>query len=141
MARAVRSNSSIKPAAFAVIATMLIVTGCARNAPSLPPDLEGDASAISTAMSNVPQDIQQMTCKQINAEIENLAEHDSYLEQQIKENRGKNQVAGYIAGVIFLPALLATENDDGTKTLLDENQKRRDHLVVAYRGNNCPSTY
>tara|TARA_B100000424_G_scaffold263924_1_gene251732 strand:+ start:1245 stop:1556 length:312 start_codon:yes stop_codon:yes gene_type:complete len=97
-------------------------------------------AAIDKAMAAVPQDIKSLSCQQINTEIEDLADHDSYLEQKINANRGRNQVAGYIAGVLFLPAIFAVDNDDGTKTLLDENQVRRDHLVVAYRGKNCPST-
>ena len=91
-------------------------------------------------MQTVPHEVKQLTCSEINGEIEHLAEHDSYLEERIRANRGQNQVAGYIAGVFFLPAILAVDNDDGTKTLLDTNQVRRDHLIVAYRGKNCPST-
>lgn len=91
-------------------------------------------------MTKVPANVRAMNCRQINQEIEHLAENDSELEQQIQSNRGRNQVAGYIAGVIFLPALLAVDNDSGTKSLLDQNQHYRDELVIAYRGKDCPAT-
>lgn len=136
MEKAVRSSSSIS---VCLVALAIAVGGCARNAPALPPELGSSEAAIEKAMAAVPQNIKQMTCKQINFEIENLAQHDSYLEQKIQANRGKNQFAGYIAGVLFLPAIFAVENDDGTKTMLDENQMRRDHLVIAYRAKECPA--
>lgn len=136
MEKAVRSGSSIS---ICLVVLALAVGGCARNAPALPPELGNDEAAIAKAMAAVPQTVKQMSCKQINLEIENLAQHDSYLEQKIQANRGKNQFAGYIAGVLFLPAIFAVENDDGTKTMLDKNQMHRDHLVVAYRAKECPA--
>ena len=136
MAKAVRSSSSIS---VCLVALAIVVGGCARNAPALPPELGNDEAAIAKAMAAVPQAVKQMSCKQINLEIENLAKHDSYLEEKIQANRGKNQFAGYIAGVLFLPAIFAVDNDDGTKSMLDENQLRRDHLVIAYRAKECPA--
>jgi hypothetical protein len=91
-------------------------------------------------MNSVPLEIQKMTCADINADIERLAQQDGYLDEQIRRHRGKNQTAGYIAATLFLPVILATESNNRTKGLLDQNQIRRDHLVVAFRGKHCPMT-
>lgn len=118
-----------------------IVVGCARSAPVLPPDTSGgDPAAISKTMLSVPLFIKAMSCTEINSEFENLAKNDQALEKQIHSNRHKNQTAGYIAGVIFPPMLLAVDNDDSSKNLLDQNQFRRDQLIITFRAKNCPTT-
>jgi hypothetical protein len=78
-----------------------------------------------------------MACDEINQELTNLTIHDSQLEAQIHGNRGQNQAAGYIAGVIFLPAVLAADNDKSAKGLLDRNQTHRDHLILAQKVKGC----
>ncbi|HJO88560.1 MAG: hypothetical protein QF553_04465 [Alphaproteobacteria bacterium] len=63
--------------------------------------------------------------------------HDSQLETEIHGNRGKNQASAYIAGVIFLPAILAVDNDKRAKILLDQNQKYRDELIFGQKAKDC----
>lgn len=132
-----RSNLSINVWTLALSA---LLAGCARSAPNLPADYQGDRAALDRAMTKVPANVLALNCGQINQEIERLAENDSALDRQIQSNRGQNQVAGYIAGVFFLPAILAVDSDSGTKNLLDQNQLYRDNLVVAFRGKKCPVT-
>ena len=122
------------------ILLVLLTAACARIAPALPPEINTDVSALSAAFAGVPAEIRAMSCGGINTAIESLAENDDQLERQIQANRGQNQAAGFIAGVLFLPAILAVENDGGAKDRLDQNQRRRDDLIVAFRGNDCPST-
>lgn len=123
---------------IALFSLLLVAVGCARSAPPLPPDYVSDPNALASALEKVPPEIKKLDCEQINAEIENLTKQDQRLEEKIQSKRGKNQTVGYIAAVLFLPAILAAENDEGSKSLLDENQVRRDNLIVAFRGNACP---
>ncbi len=124
-----------------LVVGVLAVSACARSAPALPDkSYNDDPVALAKALESVPMSIKEMTCAEINSDIGNLAKHDSNLERQIESNRGKNQTAGYIAGVLFPPLILATEHDNGAKALLDENQLRRDHLIITYRGKKCPDT-
>lgn len=125
---------------FLLISAFILV-GCARSAPVLPPDTSSDdPTALSKAMLSVPPSIKAMSCTEINSEFENLAKNDQVLEEQIHSNRHKNQTAGYIAGVIFPPLLLAVDNDDSAKGLLDKNQYYRDQLIITFRAKKCPTT-
>lgn len=38
---------------------------------------------------------------------------------------------------MFLPAILAVDNDKSTKSLLDQNQKHRDQLIFAQKAKGC----
>lgn len=91
-------------------------------------------------MLSVPLSVKAMSCTEINSEFENLAENDQVLEEQIHSNRHKNQTAGYIAGVLFPPMLLAVDNDNSAKSQLDQNQSYRDQLIITFRAKNCPTT-
>ncbi len=134
MERAGRLPLQIRLTSLVLIA---VIYGCARTAPELPPDYILNMESPKALLSQVPPLIRGMTCDEINQDLTNLSMHDSQLEAEIQGNRGKNQTAGYIAGVLFFPAILAVDNDKSTKSLLDQNQKHRDHLIFAQKAKGC----
>ena len=117
----------------------LFVVGCARSAPPLPSSTSNSDETKEQVIARLPITTRNINCKEIFLELEGLKEHDSKLSIQIQGNRGTNQAAGYIGGVLFLPALLAVENDKSAKAMLDQNQYRRDQLIVAQWAKSCPS--
>ncbi len=115
----------------------VLLVGCARPAPPLPETVKALNQTLEQAVANLPASTRSLSCRDIGLKMDALKEHDSRLNQQIQSNRGKNQVAGYIGGVLFPPALLAVDNDSLRKALLDQNQLRRDELIVAQSAKNC----
>jgi len=122
-----------------VVAMSVVVAGCARQAVNLPPEIGDDRAALSAALGKLPDDIKKMSCFEIKDDYQHLAKHDADLEQRITANRGKDQAAALLTGFI-VPAMASANRDDVTKKLLDDNQIRRDHLIVAMRANSCPSS-
>ncbi|RVU39170.1 hypothetical protein EOI86_07940 [Hwanghaeella grinnelliae] len=123
--------------AFAVAATMLVA--CARNAPALPKD----SSSINAEGSLSTEDFSDadiaMSCEQIDVEQDRIRTDAAAYGQEIAKNRGQNQAAGYVAGVLFPPALLATVHNDAEKAELDALQARFDVIQALKRVKNCPS--
>ncbi|MDP6031577.1 MAG: hypothetical protein QGH78_03860 [Alphaproteobacteria bacterium] len=117
--------------------SVIAIYGCARTAPELPPNYTHNAGSPKELLSQVFLPIRGMTCDEIKKQLTNLSMHDSQLETEIHGNRGKNQASAYIAGVIFLPAILAVDNDKRAKILLDQNQKYRDELIFGQKAKDC----
>tara|TARA_B100000676_G_scaffold293340_1_gene329957 strand:+ start:104 stop:514 length:411 start_codon:yes stop_codon:yes gene_type:complete len=115
----------------------ILLVGCARPAPPIPETAKALNQTLEQAVANLPASTRRLSCRDIGLKMDALKEHDSRLNQQIQSNRRKNQVAGYIGGVLFPPALLAVDNDSLRKALLDQNQVRRDELIVAQSAKNC----
>jgi len=123
---------------FAGLVFAALLTGaCAREAPSLPAE---SAASSESILGSLPENVRSLTCGRIAAALAKLAEHDRQLESVIGNNRSGNQAAGYIAGVIFPPAILAAENNGAEKTQLDRNQKKRDELLLAQKAKRCAAT-
>lgn len=117
----------------------LIAAGCARNAPELPQD-RSSVNAVNglTKHDFLERDL-AMDCAAIVSENKSIrAEADKY-NATIQGNRQNNQVAGYIAGVLFLPAALATEQNTAEKARLDKLQHRFDTLQKLKRFRSCSS--
>ena len=106
-----------------------VVAACARRAPDLPADY-GSVSAERrlTAQDFRDADLQR-TCSDIDTELAILDTKMNELDDGIRAKSGSNQAAGYVAGVIFPPAILATDNSAEAKLSLDEHQARAGRLV------------
>jgi|TARA_B100001964_G_C14071083_1_gene525912 hypothetical protein len=124
----------IRLASFVLV---IVIYGCARTAPELPQNYTHNASSPKKLLSQVFQPIRGMTCNEIELELEGLSTHDSQLETEIYSNRSKNQTAAYIASVFFLPAILVVDNNEFSKSLLDQNQKYRDQLIFGQKVKGC----
>jgi hypothetical protein len=117
---------------------LLLIAGCARNAPPLPPDLSHlpPEQRLLTGDAESPEG--RMDCLALQQEAAlNRAQIRQY-EGVILANRGHNQAVGYIAGVVFVPALLAVKNDDDAKKNLDQLQAKADRIDRLGKARSCP---
>jgi len=105
----------------------------------LPTVNDHNAATAPQAMTGVAPEIQKMTCAEMDQDFERLAQQDAFLEQGIHAHRTKNQAASYLSGFLLTP--IVAEHDEEAKALLDQNQNRRDQLIVALRANHCSTTY
>lgn len=127
---------SLTSKAFAV-ALALSVAACARQAPSLPPDYGDGAMDSTQAVKSLPAHIQALSCGDIDRRLALIEKNDRALEETIRANRATNQAAGYIASVIFPPALFAAEHDGVAKGELNQNQEKRDQLLLVQKNKRC----
>ena len=120
-----------------LLAALVGLAACARSAPELPPDSGSTHATESLQMEQLEPAEAAASCTEIaNSLSRNKREADA-LEAQIAGNRGQNQATAYIGGVLFLPALLATEGDYDAKDGLDRLQRERDRLIALKRLKSC----
>jgi len=136
MAKVVRSNSQISRDVVSVLAAVLL-TACARAAPELPPDYGSMRSSERLTKENFTTTDLKYSGSDIRKERSELAIAEEKYEFSIRSKRGGNQTAGYIAAVLFPPALLATKHSTEEKNALDKIQERRDILIALERFKNC----
>ena len=78
-----------------------------------------------------------MDCAALKEEAaRNRASKQQY-EGVIVANRAQNQAAAYVGGVLFVPALLATRNDDEAKQNLDQLQTQADRIDRLSKARRC----
>jgi hypothetical protein len=110
------------------LAALLAVAACARNSPSLPPDL----SHLPADQRLLPGDADsaeaKMDCPALKQESLRNRAAAQQQEGVIGANRGHNQAVGYAGGVLFAPLLLASRNDDEAKKSLDQLQVQADRI-------------
>ena len=111
--------------------------GCARNAPSLPPDL-GHLPATERLLAG---DIESAEGKLDCVELENASSQSRALSKQLEEmiasKRGQNQAVGYFSGLLFPPLLLAAEHSTDAKKVLDDEQAKRDRIDRLSKAKTC----
>jgi cell division protein ZapA (FtsZ GTPase activity inhibitor) len=118
-----------------VFLAMLVVQGCARNAPELPDLQEINNAPTPNAVSN--HDALEVKCDQLDYHLAQLAEEADQLSNAIKADRGRNQVAGYLGGLFIVP-LLAMKEHQEEKQRLDEIQVERDGIYAEKKQFRCP---
>ncbi|MGD0191005.1 MAG: hypothetical protein ABSD74_09715 [Rhizomicrobium sp.] len=115
---------------------VLAVAACAREAPPLPAADTFNAPAIQPAMSE--QDRLQR-CSVLVIQVADLRREMATIEDVITGHRQKDQVEGYLADVLFPPALLAIDQEKTRKAELDERQKKIDDLLIEQHALHCPA--
>lgn len=114
----------------------IILAGCARRAPDLPPAYAShNDEEIAIALGITDKD-KALSCFRIKIDQQMAAKKYEQNEAIIESNRAHNQVTGYI-GVFFPPALIAADNDDEIKAQLDTLQKRKDQLDYLWKSKSC----
>ena len=103
-----------------LLAITIILNGCARAAPELPDAQRLDAMSRSSTYAN-------SNCPQILQKISDLESEKRQMEYIIQSNRGRNQAAGYFAGLFIVP-IVAVDNNSIEKARLDEIQIQLDEL-------------
>ena len=109
-----------------LLAVAIILAGCARAAPDLPDAKRLDDMSRSSIYAN-------SDCPQILQKISDLESEKRQMEFIIHSNRGRNQAAGYFAGLFIVP-IVAVDNNSSEKAQLDDIQVRLDELRAV--GNN-----
>lgn len=103
-----------------LLAVVIILAGCARAAPDLPDAKRLDDMSRSSVYAN-------SDCPQILQKISDLESEKRQMESIIHSNRGRNQAAGYFAGLFIVP-IVAVDNNSSEKAQLDDIQVRLDEL-------------
>jgi hypothetical protein len=119
------------------LAALMAVAACARNSPSLPPDL----SHLPADQRLLPGDTDSPEAKMDCAALKQEALRNRAATQQqeglIASNRGHNQAVVYAGGVLFPPLLLASRNDDEAKKSLDQLQVQADRIDRLSKAKSC----
>jgi hypothetical protein len=106
----------------------LLLWGCASSAPALPPDTTGTTSQHHvTAADFAPADM-ALSCADVTAERASVKNKIDTANANIIANRQKNQIAGYIGGVVSPLAYLATEGNYADKDAVKAAYARQDVL-------------
>lgn len=128
-----RSSKLLSP--FVFVVAVMVISGCSRGAPTLP----------SVNQRPQPEPIVQKTptelseqCEKYNSRLSRLRQEEDTLNWQIKGDRGKNQVAGYLGAFLILP-YLATEHHPQEKARLDAIQIERDGIYQEMKARRCPT--
>lgn len=119
---------------------LMLIAGCARNAPPLPPDLSHLPPEQRLLAGDAESPEGRMDCPALQQEAEQSRAQIRQYEGVILANRGQNQAAGYIGAALFLPALLAVRNDDDAKKNLDQLQAKADRIDRLRKAKGCPIT-
>ena len=129
----------IKNRIFAVAALGLLVAGCAGQSSELPPDYGSVNAEKTLGLQDFEPGDEAMSCAAISDEMIQIDGQVAGYKGNIKANLKKNQIAGYVAGTLFLPAVLATENNSEDKDAIAELIARKDVLIGLNRVKNCAS--
>lgn len=129
------------PSRISLFAALFVFAagGCARSAPELPPDYGSVDAPKRLSIGDFSKADMKMSCPDLDREFALLSKKMEALDHQIRSKHGSNQAAGYIAGVLFPPALLAMESSSEQKQALDQHQDRSDTLLALKRVKNCAS--
>lgn len=120
---------------LSMLLTVLLM-GCARGAPDLPPDTRGKTPQEAVRLLEISKDDMKLGCVEITREKQGLTRVHDIEEATIRSNRTNNQVAGYF-GTFFPPAYLATTHNSESKNKLDSIQVRFDQLYFLGHVKNC----
>jgi len=119
----------------------IIIAGCATQARDLPIDHSSIIAKQRLSIHDFNAVDAKLTCSEIDEELKTLEEHYSIQLNDIKSKRQQNQINGYIGGVFFLPALLATDNSTEAKKKIDDINKAKDLLYKLRAFKKCPINY
>lgn len=98
------------------------------NAPALPPDTTGSTATYHLTANDFSANDNALSCVQIGDQRGELQGGIDKANANIATNRQGNQAAGYVAAVIFPPALLATQGNYSDKDTIKAAYQRLDTL-------------
>jgi hypothetical protein len=126
MGRAVRSSSSNSARLAAIAALML--AGCTRSAPPLPPDTTSINRSHDLALDDFMPEARAMSCDDISAERRKIADAMQQINASIESHRTRDQIIGYFT----FPTLVvvnAVDGDDAGKDQMTQLYQRQDTLI------------
>lgn len=123
---------------FCSVFLVAMLTACAMDAPSLPPDTTGSTSLLHLSAADFTIADNNLSCAQIGDERDTLSKGMEQANANIASNRHTNQVAGYFGAALFPPVLLATEGNYSDKDFVKAAYQRLDVLnqLAVFKGCN-----
>lgn len=121
----------------AAICLAFVVAGCARNAPSLPPDLSHLPATERLLAGDLESAEGKLDCGALENDSSRSRALSKQLEEMIASKRGQNQAVGYFSALLFPPLLLAAEHSAEAKKVLDDEQAKRDRIDRLSRAKAC----
>ncbi len=125
------------PSKLSVLLCAGLVVGCARSAPQLPPDYGSVHSKEKLTLENFSEEDRLRTCDTVERDMAAIISEVKAVESGIEAKHRSNEVAGYFAGVLFPPLILATDHSTEAKKILEQRQARWDQLLALKRVKNC----
>ena len=116
----------------------LFAGGCAVGARDLPEDYGSIDAWKRLRVEDFDPATAQLTCAEIAVELKLLESEHALQVRDITDKRTQNQVAGYIGGVFFLPALLATDNSTEAKNKIENINRAKDKMYQSQVFKKCP---
>jgi hypothetical protein len=120
----------------AIAALALVLAGCARSAPDLPPDVGSVKPSETLSADRFSEAELALGCAAIDDEQRHLVREASKLTGVIEDNRAHNQAVGYFGGLFLVPLVAARTNED-EKAQLDRMQAHWDTLELLKRYKSC----
>jgi len=122
---------------MALLLVGVLLAGCARQSPALPPDLSSRPPEQRLLAGDLESPEARLDCAGLAQEYDNNKQAVAKIEGVIAGNRGHNQAVTYVGGVLFPPLLLAIKPDSDAKQTLDDLQVQRDRLDRLSKAKGC----
>ena len=116
-----------------------LVAGCATESRALPPDYMSIDAKERLKVEDFDEAERRLTCSQVDDELTVLETENVLQVRDIQGKSARNQTAGYLGSVFFLPALLATDNSAEAKVKIDNINRAKDQLHKLRAFKECPS--
>jgi hypothetical protein len=131
-------NRSLLVPALAIAAAL---TGCARQAPSLPSVGGGGLALTATPQTTIPEAERPARCAALRSRVVTLRGEMKVIEDVIAGRRTSDQVGGYMASVLFPPLALVMLADPSAarKRELDLRQGQVDEALAEQKALACAS--
>ncbi len=118
-----------------ILLSAVLLCSCARGAPRLPA-----ADAASRAhFKPLSESEREHRCAVIAEETDTLRGEMLQIEQVLRGRRKREQVAVYLAAVLYPPLLSSMDRHKAQKRALDERQSKIDARLVERKARRCPS--
>jgi len=114
------------------VLAILLLAGCASDAPPLPPDTTSINRTHNLTLDDFTPKARAMSCEDIAAERRKIADAMQAANDAIKKNRTRNEVVVGIVdmtGLIGTPLLAASDNNDAEKSEITKLYERQDMLI------------
>lgn len=121
-----------------LVAIAGLVAGCASSARDLPLDYSSVDAKKRLSLDDFDPAAVNLTCSEIDEELKILDSDYATQVCDITDKRHKNQVAGYIGSVFFLPVLLETDNSTEVKKKIEKINRAKDELYKLRAFKKCP---
>ena len=134
MAKVALFNSNVS----ALLGAFLLL-GCAHSARELPPDMSVLAPSNRLLPGDTASPEYSLSCPELKTELASTRAALSRTETHLQGTQTDNQAKGIAGVLIFIPIMLAMEDNETMKTQYLELDVRRERLLRIAQARQCPS--